>query len=198
MSADHVNGQSDLDVILKAMAPDRREAFLKSRNRLKQFNENDEILALAHYLDTVVVVVDGLTKNVAAAMTAHTEPMANLAAQLKRVAAEFPSHANTLTPKTIRRWLAWWAASILLVAPAAFFWGWISVQREQSNHLATTLTQAPQIGPWVAAHSGWATFYPTKDDRGKSYHTLVIHLPGLQRTDVGTTDAGDGFMNLPD
>jgi hypothetical protein len=50
----------------------------------------------------------------------------------------------------------------------------------------------------LAAHNGWATFYPTKDDRGKSYHTLVIHLPGLQRTDVGTTTAGDGFMNLPD
>ena len=67
-------------------------------------------------------MVDGLNKNVAAAMTAHTEPMANLTAQLKRVEAELPSHA-TLTPKTIRRWLAWWAASILLVAPAAFFWG---------------------------------------------------------------------------
>ena len=99
MSADPTNGQSNIDVILKAMAPDRREAFLKSRNRLKQFNENDEILALAHYLDTVVVMVDGLTKNVAAAMTAHTEPMANLTAQLKRVAAELPSHANTVTPK---------------------------------------------------------------------------------------------------
>ena len=198
MSADHVNGQSDLDVILKAMAPERREAFLKSRNRLKQFNENDEILALAHYLDTVVVMVDGLTKNVAAAMTAHAEPMANLTAPLKRVEAELPSHANTLTPKTIRRWLAWWAASILLVAPAAFFWGWISAKREQSNRLATTLAEAPQIGPWVAAHGGWATFYPTKDNRGKSYHTLVIHLPGLQRTDVGTTTAADGFMNLPD
>ena len=140
MSADPTNGQSNIDVILKAMAPERREAFLKSRNRLKQFNENDEILALAHYLDTVVVMVDGLTENVAAAMTAHTEPMANLTAQLKRVEAELPSHANALTPKTIRRWLAWWAASILLVAPAAFFWGWISAQREQSNRLATTLT----------------------------------------------------------
>jgi nitrile hydratase alpha subunit len=44
---------------------------------------------------------------------------------------------------------------------AAFFWGWISAQREQSNRLATTLAEAPQIGPWVAAHGGWATFYPT-------------------------------------
>ena len=60
MSADPTNGQSNIDVILKAMAPDRREAFLTSRNRLKQFNENDEILALAHYLDTVMVMVDGL------------------------------------------------------------------------------------------------------------------------------------------
>ena len=62
----------------------------------------------------------------------------------KRVAAELPSHANTLTPKTIRRWLACWATSILLVATAAFFWGWMSAQREQSNRLATTLTEAPQ------------------------------------------------------
>ena len=66
--------------------------------------------------------------------------MANLTAQLKRVEAELPSHANTLTPKTIRRWLACWAASILLIAPAAFFWGWISAQREQSNRLATNGT----------------------------------------------------------
>ena len=124
---------SNIDVILQAMAPERREAFLKSRNRLKQFDENDEILALAHYLDTVVVMVDGLTKNVAAAMTAHTEPMANLTAQLKRVEAELPSQANALTPRTIRRWLACWAASILLVAPAAFFWGCISAQREQAR-----------------------------------------------------------------
>ena len=76
-----------------------------------------------------------------------------------------------------------------------FFLGPDIAQREQSNRLATTLTQPSQTGPWVEAHGGWATFYPTKDD---SYHTLVIHLPGLQRTDVGTNDAGDGFMNLPD
>src|SRR6202047_2095289 len=99
MSADPTNGQSNIDVILKAMAPDRREAFLRSRNRLKQFNENDEILALAHYLDTVVVMVDGLTKNVATAMTAHTETMGNLTAQLKRVEAELPSHGDALPAK---------------------------------------------------------------------------------------------------
>jgi hypothetical protein len=174
MSADPTNGQSNIEVILKAMAPERRETFLRARNRLKQFNENDELLAVAHYLDTVVDMVDGLTENVAVAMTAYTEPMANLTAQLKRVEAELPSHANALTPKTIWRWLACWAASILLVAPAAFFWGWISAQREQSNSVATTLAEAPQIGPWVVAHGGW------------------------QRTDVGTNDAGDGFMNLPD
>src|SRR5258708_19761730 len=103
------------------MAPDRREAFLRSRNRLKQFNENNEILALAHYLDTVVVMVDGLTKNVAPAMTAHTEPMANLTAQLKRVAAELPSHANTLTPKPISRSLPSSAPSTLFLPPAPFF-----------------------------------------------------------------------------
>ena len=55
MSADPTNGQSNIDVILKAMAPDRREAFLKSRNRLKQFNENDEILALAAGTDLKLV-----------------------------------------------------------------------------------------------------------------------------------------------
>ena len=67
--------------------------------------------------NTVVVMVDGLTKNVAAAMTAHTEPMANLTAQLKRVAAELPSHANTVTPKTIRRWLAWLDVGLWSFAP---------------------------------------------------------------------------------
>ena len=55
--------------------------------------------------------------------------------------------------------------------------------------------EAPQIGPWVAAHGGWATFHPTKDEKGNLFHTLVIHLPG---TDVGTNVAGDGFMNFPD
>ena len=34
--------------------------------------------------------------------------------------------------------------------------------------------------------------------KGNLFHTLVIHLPGLQRTDVGINDAGDGFMNFPD
>ena len=55
MSADPTNGQSNIDVILKAMAPERREAFLRARNRLKQFNENDEILALAAGTDLKLV-----------------------------------------------------------------------------------------------------------------------------------------------
>ena len=59
-----------------------------------------------------------------------------------------------------------------------------SAQREQSNRLATTLAEAPQIGPRVAAHGGWATFHPTKDDRGNLFHTLVIHLSGLQRRSI--------------
>ena len=33
------------------------------RLRLKRFNENDELLAVASYLDTLVILVDGLTKN---------------------------------------------------------------------------------------------------------------------------------------
>ncbi|MBV9644826.1 MAG: hypothetical protein JO334_14790 [Verrucomicrobia bacterium] len=57
---------------------------------LKQFNEHDEILALVHYLDAAVVMVDRSTKNVAAAMTPASEPMANLTAQLKRVAPNSP------------------------------------------------------------------------------------------------------------
>ena len=35
MSADPTDGQSNIDVILNGMAPDRREAFLRSRNRLQ-------------------------------------------------------------------------------------------------------------------------------------------------------------------
>jgi hypothetical protein len=67
------DGQSDLEAILDRVAPDpeRRAEFLKSRLRLKEFNENDEILALANYLDTVVVLVDGLTGNLARANQAE-------------------------------------------------------------------------------------------------------------------------------
>jgi hypothetical protein len=76
------------------------------------------------------------------------------------------------------------------ICAGLFFWGWISAQREQSNRLAATLAEAPNVGSWIVAHGGWATFHPTKDDMGKSYRTLIIHLPELQRTDVGTTTAG--------
>jgi hypothetical protein len=61
------NGQSNLDAILERIAPEKRAEFLRSRLRIKQFQENDEILAVASYLDTIVVLVDGLTKNLSPA-----------------------------------------------------------------------------------------------------------------------------------
>jgi hypothetical protein len=58
------NGQTDLDAVLERISPDKREAFLRSRLRLKQFSENDEFLAIAAYLDNYAVLINAFTKDV--------------------------------------------------------------------------------------------------------------------------------------
>jgi hypothetical protein len=57
------NEQTDLETILERIAPERKAEFLRLRLRLKRFDENDELLAVASYLDTLVVLVDGITKS---------------------------------------------------------------------------------------------------------------------------------------
>lgn len=63
MSEPIENGDSDLDAIVARIAPERQAEFLRTRIRLKKYHENDEILAIADYLATTVILVDGLTKN---------------------------------------------------------------------------------------------------------------------------------------
>ena len=56
------NGESDLEAILKRIAPERRVEFLRWRERIKRHGDNDELLAVAGYLDTSVVLMDLLSR----------------------------------------------------------------------------------------------------------------------------------------
>lgn len=55
------NGQTDLDAVLGRMSPDNRAAFLRARLRLKKFDENDEFLAIANYMDHFALLINSLT-----------------------------------------------------------------------------------------------------------------------------------------
>ena len=50
-----LNGESDLEAIIEKMAPERRVALLRWRERIKRYGDNDELLAVVGYLDTSVV-----------------------------------------------------------------------------------------------------------------------------------------------
>ena len=56
------NGESDLEAIIKRIAPERRVDFLRWRERVKRHGENDELLAVVGYLDTSVVLMDLLSR----------------------------------------------------------------------------------------------------------------------------------------
>jgi hypothetical protein len=58
-----MSDESHLDAVLQRISPDKRASFLRAQMRVKQFNENDEVLALANYLDNFAVLIDGLTQN---------------------------------------------------------------------------------------------------------------------------------------
>jgi outer membrane protein OmpA-like peptidoglycan-associated protein len=49
---------SDLEAIMERVAPDRRAAFLRLRQKLQRHDDNDELLAVLGYLDTAVVLMD--------------------------------------------------------------------------------------------------------------------------------------------
>jgi hypothetical protein len=57
-----LNGESDLEAIIKRIAPERRVDFLRWRERVKRHGENDELLAVVGYLDTSVVLMDLLSR----------------------------------------------------------------------------------------------------------------------------------------
>jgi hypothetical protein len=57
-----LNGESDLEAILEKIAPKRRVDFLRWRERVKRYGDNDELLAMVGYLDTSVVLMDLLSR----------------------------------------------------------------------------------------------------------------------------------------
>jgi hypothetical protein len=82
------NGEkSDLDSILARLTPEQQAAFLKWRERIRRFAENDEILSLSGYLDTCVRLVDIMTREIDAgvkACPAHVRQAAAEQAELMR------------------------------------------------------------------------------------------------------------------
>jgi hypothetical protein len=57
-----LNGESDLEAIIERLAPERRVDFLRWRERVKRYGDNDELLAMVGYLDTSVVLMDLLSR----------------------------------------------------------------------------------------------------------------------------------------
>ena len=49
---------SDLEAVLAKVAPERRAAFLRLRQRLQRHDDNDELLAVIDHLDSCVVLMD--------------------------------------------------------------------------------------------------------------------------------------------
>ena len=70
--------ESDLDAILERLSPERRASFLRARLRLGKFNENDEILAIAAYLDTTVVLINEITRNIGDIQRGSSETLVGL------------------------------------------------------------------------------------------------------------------------
>lgn len=78
MSDTETNGTTDLDAILAHISPEHREAFLRSRLRLKKFSEDDEVLAIATHLENFAVVIGDLLqggKGDVAPATHHPEDL---------------------------------------------------------------------------------------------------------------------------
>jgi hypothetical protein len=78
---------SDLASILARLGPEQRAALLQWRERIRRFQENDEILALTGYLDTCVRLVDIMTRDIEAgvkACPAHVRQAAAEQAELMR------------------------------------------------------------------------------------------------------------------
>jgi hypothetical protein len=47
-------------------------------------------------------------------------------------------------------------------------------------------------------HHGFLIFRPTQDPRGKPFHSIIVLIPGIQKSDAGVSEAGEAFINLPD
>lgn len=99
-----------------------------------------------------------------------------------------------------RRWIAIGiVAGLVLVAPIiGYQYGLIVGQRAAIGHVARTLYDSAQLGPWISVHHGFLIFRPTQDPRGKPFHSIIVLIPGIQKSDAGVSEAGEAFINLPD
>lgn len=109
-------------------------------------------------------------------------------------AAEKRDAANRATPP--RKWKR--IAGCMLVGASviaiSFLSGSLVGQRLDAHRVEKTLVAGGQAGPWIAAHRGYMTFFPTADEKGRAFYTLIVHQAGLQ---AGINAQGEGFINLP-
>jgi len=95
-------GESDLEAIIKRIAPERRVDFLRWRERVKRHGENDELLAVVGYLDTSVVLMDLLSreaqpeaiKRALATVEKASKDQAAAAARIPNLEFQFPPRAR--------------------------------------------------------------------------------------------------------
>jgi hypothetical protein len=83
-------GPSDLEAIIEKVAPERRADFLKWRERLRRYNDNDEVLAVVGYMDTLLVATERLARESPGAEQARIrQEFEALKAENNRVTAVF-------------------------------------------------------------------------------------------------------------
>jgi hypothetical protein len=101
MNDQNGNGPTDLDAVLERITPEKRADFVLARMRLKQFHENDEILALANYLDNFAVLIDGLTKNLREAESKHLSALLKACRSCLKESLSMASKQAALSAKQI-------------------------------------------------------------------------------------------------
>ncbi|MBV8228285.1 MAG: hypothetical protein JO232_24180 [Verrucomicrobia bacterium] len=83
----------------------------------------------------------------------------------------------------------------ILAIAIAYTLGVIAGQRDTTQHVARTLYDSDQVGPWLSKHGGFLIFRPTQDSKGKVFHSIIVLSPNIQ---AGITEPGEAFINLPD
>jgi hypothetical protein len=126
---------ADLDSILNRIAPEKRQAFLKSRAKLMDKGDA-ELLAIALHLDNFAAVVDGLTiglsprsENARDIDTARKEVQA-----LTEAVRSAGDGVNALAARCkvlddavavfhgVARWKLWWLIALAFVSGAVVGW----------------------------------------------------------------------------
>jgi hypothetical protein len=189
------NGQSDLDAVLERMTPERKAEFLRLRLRLKDFHENDEVLAVASYMDTIVILIDRITGNLAS-LIRHSGPNGSNAPEpalvqefrdirprLEECIQKLDSQRKqpsrpyyNLRPrwKTIGIAAAGGIALLAITAWIGFLVGANHAHKADFNGATKALWIGDGLGPWLASNGGYIAFYGIKESDGKVFHRLIV------------------------